>query len=651
MESHHEIVDNISKSIRKNRTISKESSILGPLFNCQSEQLIDPALRCLPDIAFTSFDGLIRDYDCEKCPRPNLITSLRHSKKHNNSKVLLCHDYRYNYLERTLIENGHPISDHLQFYTFLHWSMIDYFAYFTHKLITVPPCEWISASHQNGVKCLGTLIIEEWSSYILDSKILKGDLMLESMLSDENLLKKIVHCMHSIQNEYQFDGWLLNIETNLNPKYLGKLYQFISMIKEPSKILIESPIVIWYDSLNSNGELKHQNEFNGNNEIFFEKCDAIFLNYCWTEENLQKSLANVTKLEKEKSRIFVGIDCYGRGCYGGGGLNTFEAVQKILQYKLSIAIFAPGWTHESKLDNDNLRVRKNKSSRHSSDKYYSKDYEKYCFDDEFNFWSKIACEGGLQNCEKSIAQLPLYTNFNIGCGFRYNLFGKQLPYINQIDFRWFNLNHSQLQPSFFNSNLGPKISFEHSFNGGTSLYAEIFDLDQLKSVVVFKTDISFSKIHRFYCQVISKVVHKDDQIEKWIRKNLRLKIIADFEVFSHSNNIISGHKNQNIELSMNESDWTVIGCEESKGSNPHRYTSHSYIKHQTYEINGWMAQMIILDLKHSKRFTELNNKLVKLIGLQIKPYLSVENKSSKSRSFSKNNPLKIFIGEFYFNNY
>ena len=53
--------------------------------------------------------------------------------------------------------------------------------------------------------------------------------------------------------------------------------------------------------------------------LYFEICDGIFLNYNWTEEKLKESklLADNRYLD-----IYVGIDVFGRGCYGGGGFNT-----------------------------------------------------------------------------------------------------------------------------------------------------------------------------------------------------------------------------------------------------------------------------------------------------------------------------------------
>lgn len=48
-------------------------------------------------------------------------------------------------------------------------------------------------------------------------------------------------------------------------------------------------------------------------------CDGIFLNYNWNEQILSSSRV----LAGERSNdVYVGIDVFGRGCYGGGGFNS-----------------------------------------------------------------------------------------------------------------------------------------------------------------------------------------------------------------------------------------------------------------------------------------------------------------------------------------
>lgn len=46
--------------------------------------------------------------------------------------------------------------------------------------------------------------------------------------------------------------------------------------------------------------------------------------------------------------IYTGIDVWGRGCHGGGGLGSYRALEHIdpVSLRLSVALFGPGWTWE-----------------------------------------------------------------------------------------------------------------------------------------------------------------------------------------------------------------------------------------------------------------------------------------------------------------
>ena len=50
---------------------------------------------------------------------------------------------------------------------------------------------------------------------------------------------------------------------------------------------------------------------------YFNVCDGIFLNYHWTRSDLQQT---ALLAGSHCSNVFVGIDVFGRGCYGDGGL-------------------------------------------------------------------------------------------------------------------------------------------------------------------------------------------------------------------------------------------------------------------------------------------------------------------------------------------
>jgi mannosyl-glycoprotein endo-beta-N-acetylglucosaminidase len=54
---------------------------------------------------------------------------------------------------------------------------------------------------------------------------------------------------------------------------------------------------------------------------FFDNCDGIFLNYTWKEKNLKTSLHNAGTRHLD---VYVGVDVFGRNCYGGGGFNSCQ---------------------------------------------------------------------------------------------------------------------------------------------------------------------------------------------------------------------------------------------------------------------------------------------------------------------------------------
>ena len=55
----------------------------------------------------------------------------------------------------------------------------------------------------------------------------------------------------------------------------------------------------------------------GSPRIFFDACDGIFLNYIWSEAHLMRSASAAGN--SRRPDVYVGVDVFGRGCYGGGG--------------------------------------------------------------------------------------------------------------------------------------------------------------------------------------------------------------------------------------------------------------------------------------------------------------------------------------------
>jgi len=256
-------------------------------------------------------------------------------------QIMVCHDMRGGYLEDRYFDGCSDIPD--EPYRFVHWAMIDSWIYFSHHFVTIPPLGWIEAAHANGVKVLGT-IITEWDN---------GEALCNQFLADDPTMRKFAAKCAQIAHDVGFEGWLLNIENRLESDLVPKMKEFVKTLTEEMHRLIPSSLVIWYDSVTLEGKLKWQNELNSQNYPFFELCDGIFLNYNWRVDAEVDSIINSLQTLKDNNAperhldIYFGTDVFGRGTYGGGGFNSCKAFEA-LKGRTSMAIFAPGWTHECK---------------------------------------------------------------------------------------------------------------------------------------------------------------------------------------------------------------------------------------------------------------------------------------------------------------
>ena len=146
---------------------------------------------------------------------------------------------------------------------------------------------------------------------------------------------------------------------------VGKMAELMKQLTERTRAATGGiGEVIWYDAVTSDGELKWQDELNEKNADFFFNCDGIFLNYNWKAENLKKSLDTLRSRNAigRSTDIYVGIDVFGRGCFGGFDCNkslelitgaststsssSSSSSSSPPDTALSVAVFAAAWTHE-----------------------------------------------------------------------------------------------------------------------------------------------------------------------------------------------------------------------------------------------------------------------------------------------------------------
>ncbi|XP_063226102.1 cytosolic endo-beta-N-acetylglucosaminidase isoform X1 [Bacillus rossius redtenbacheri] len=316
--------------------------------------------------------------------------------KNSFPKTLFCHDLKGGYLEDRFV-NGSTVHDE---YRFFHWAGIDTFVYFSHHFITVPPPVWITAAHLHGVKILGT-VITEWKD---------GEAIWKEVLGSDDCVRQFADRLVDICLHFSFDGYLLNVENAIVKDSVPRLVMFVELLCAKLKLKLPHAEVVWYDSVTVDGDLKWQDELNDLNRTFFDHCDGIFLNYCWTDEKLKNTAMSAGC---RKHDVYVGVDVFGRGCFGGGGFNTCKAMEVVRAHGLSAALFAPGWVHEF-LGKENFATH------------------------EYVFWQKLW--SFLH--PHGPCKLPFSTSFCQG-------FGNKLYHRGAVvsDTPWYNLGRQQHQPS------------------------------------------------------------------------------------------------------------------------------------------------------------------------------------------------------------
>ncbi|XP_064423526.1 cytosolic endo-beta-N-acetylglucosaminidase isoform X2 [Latimeria chalumnae] len=344
-------------------------------------------------------------------------------------RTVVCHDMMGGYLEDRFIQGAvveHP-------YAFYHWQYIDIFIYFSHRMVTIPPVSWTNAAHKHGVSVLGTFITE-W---------VDGEKVCESFLAGEEALRAVADQMVRVARYYRFDGWLINIENKLTEKSVKNVVEFLRYLTARLHQEVPGGLVLWYDSVLENGELRWQNELNQNNRVFFDVCDGMFTNYNWTEDHLER-MGSLTG--DRQADVYVGVDVFARGHVVGGKFDTNKSLQMIRKYNFSAALFATGWVYEC---------------------FEKKDF----LENQDKFWNLLMDHLPTHG----ISTLPFLTSFCQGFGKRHYFCGEE-----EEQGSWFNLSAQEVQPLYVHQasegiNRGwvrTRGCPEDVWNGGASLLVE-----------------------------------------------------------------------------------------------------------------------------------------------------------------------------------
>ncbi|KZV25990.1 cytosolic endo-beta-N-acetylglucosaminidase-like [Dorcoceras hygrometricum] len=312
-------------------------------------------------------------------------------------RVLVCHDMAGGYTDDRFVQGG----TNADAYAIWHWYLIDVFVYFSHSLVTLPPPCWTNTAHRHGVKSLGTFIMEHN----------EGKKLADKLLSTKDSAHMYAERLTELAVALGFDGWLINMEVTLDPGQIPNLKEFVSHLSQTMHSSVSGSLVIWYDSVTIDGNLSWQNQLNDKNKPFFDLCDGILVNYSW-QEDYPKLSADVAG--DRRFDVYMGIDVFGRGSYGGGQWTTNVALDVIKQGNVSAALFAPGWVYETKQPPD-FQTAQNR------------------------WWGLVEKSMGIvQNYPKA---LPFYSNFDQGHGVHIFIDGAQVSGNS-----WNNISSQSFQP-------------------------------------------------------------------------------------------------------------------------------------------------------------------------------------------------------------
>ncbi|KAL1104682.1 hypothetical protein V6Z11_D04G082200 [Gossypium hirsutum] len=348
-------------------------------------------------------------------------------------RLLVCHDMQGGYVDDKWIQGGHNSGA----YSIWHWYLIDVFVYFSHNLVTLPPPCWTNTAHRHGVKVLGTFITE-WD---------EGAAICKKLLSTKESAHKYAERLAELAVALGFDGWLLNLEVKVDIGQIPNLKEFVGHLTQTIHSSLPGSLVIWYDSVTIDGELSWQNQLNEKNKPFFDISDGIFINYTWKEDypKLSARVAGDRKFD-----VYMGIDVFGRGTFGGGQWTTNVALDVIKKDDVSSAVFAPGWVYETKQPPD-FQTAQNR------------------------WWALVEKSWGIvQNYPKV---LPFYSNFDQGRGNHISIDGAQV-----LSTQWNNISSQSFQvKSEGNSQLGLSLEFSSEMEGKKKLLLASQETNQFSS--------------------------------------------------------------------------------------------------------------------------------------------------------------------------
>ncbi|UYO99228.1 discoidin domain-containing protein [Oceanotoga sp. DSM 15011] len=362
-------------------------------------------------------------------------------------------------------------------YNFQYWQYIDKLVMWGGSagegIILSPSSDVINAAHKNGVKVYGTVFFPpnyyggqlEWLSQFLEQREDGSFLVADKLIE--------------VANYYNFDGWFINQELKgATKEQAKKMQEFLSYFNDNKKDYME---VIWYDSMNEDGEIDYQNHLTDKNDGYLvddgkKLADSMFLNFWWKDQSSTKKYALNNNIDPYIN--YAGIDVQANG------FNTKASWEGLFpenkEHNVSLGLYCPNWTYSSSESVEEYTqkanifwVGANKNPLNTESEYD---------------WKGIA---NYIPAKTTIINTPFVTNFNTGNGYKYAVFGEIVS-----ENPWHNRSLQDILPTWrwYVEGNQVKVNFDWDkpYYGGSSLKLES-DLNESSKVYLYKTDIKLYK--------------------------------------------------------------------------------------------------------------------------------------------------------------
>ncbi len=447
------------------------------------------------------------------------------SRQDRQAKVLYAPDGMNNFA------NYLQAQPQFNLYNFSNWQQIDilnWFAGTADLTVQIPARPWVDTAHKNGVKVLGSVFlgIAQWGG--------SADTVEKLLEQDDQGRFVIANQLVRIALYYGFDGWLVNQETDLtavkdaqNQLVKGqkdpergrrlalKLQEFMTYL---TAIAPDGMEIHWYDAMVPDGRVRWQNELNAQNLPYLQqgkvgaagsetRADAIFLNYWWQAEMVQRSKQLAESLGLSRYQLYFGADLWperdaqqafkqSRWLHD---LFVTDPQSGQTQAQASIALFAPNVNFNFAGTQQQPAYSTFGTDPADVQRFYQTEQRLFVGDDgnlaltdhqtDATAWPGL---GAYLPAKSVLARLPFATHFNTGQGRFWFVQGKAgaAPFVSaESGAGWTDISQQDFLPSWQFALLGQpdvvnaaraQYDFAQAWQGGSSLLLTLGKAGQLQ---------------------------------------------------------------------------------------------------------------------------------------------------------------------------